>query len=489
MHKLTVHVRAAVVAAVAAIVVVACSPTPPPPTTVPTAPPGTFDITKGLVSADWKVGTPVRVPLWAPGTGANTTFTVLAGFLPSGVSLTGGMLVGTPDTEPLPLPDGSTFPGRGLWQALVRATGDSGSATATIYGLATAPGAVNGRRLPSNPFRGDVIVDGCPGLPVFTSCSGQGRFKAGEVNESPWSTSTFSDTTSPPGPGSYSSEATYRNIVLRGLSTGLYNHGTECSAQVIRFSDYEALVNAAGSSAGLGIIVSSGVPSSSATSCMVTPSWDQGVGLLQVGIPEPDGTTSTTGIFFRTSDGQRLRTITMPPTGTTYFAADGSTLYVSEGLNGGPNITALSISGLADRVYEVGDPHGRVCGVSRVGPYGAIEVGDRLAIRCDTPGVGAQVGYLNTTSGALWLSQPMASGPSFANPLAFAPGWDITLSPDGQQLVFGGYDAGTTLCGPFGCWPAVRPITAYVDVAGAGQAVRVFTGPEDRINGVQYPQQ
>jgi hypothetical protein len=502
------RVLAAVVVSVSMLGLAACAPAAGPATTTTTTiPPESFDITKGLVDDSWHVGMPVNVPLYSPTTGPGSTFTIVAGRLPNGVELVGGALVGTPSAEPVPvtLPDGSTETPSGVdgtWFAVVQSDGTRGTSTHSIYGGVDTPSGTVARTIPTNPFDGDVWIPGCYAPTTSRTCDG--LFRRGENTNTAAPSYDLFDGAAGGAGSSFGHEGR-----RRALRNAIYGGGTidptsaDCAVQLFRFTDFPRYL----ATGEIGTTVHSGF--GTPANCRLIESADRSTWVLTSNEVRPDGSTAMQVAFIDQSERRLVRSMPVDAVDTDsyLFPGTGARLYLlgrHTGTYGAATIKVVSRDGTGDGTYSVGSNSGRTCllpqgspsnpgNLYRFGPPDFNYVsGDRLVLSCTTPGVGGHVGYLDTSTGALWLSQPMPVEGSVALPVTtpqFFTRPTLSISPNGRQISFVAYTSGGQTCYQGGfCFPTLNAAAALVDTSGPGSPnlAGVDLPPNNGEWGVQF---
>jgi hypothetical protein len=448
--RLSTHRLSAIVACVVAacLVAAACGPPVSSPTTTTTPVPGAVDVTGGLIAEAWRVGVPVDVPIYWPGH-PTAEFAVVGGFVPPGVELAGGRFVGTPT-------------GGGFFVANLELA--DGAVTQKVwvrFGVVqSAPLA--SLRLPSNPFRGEVVIRGCLAASE-TYCedsSEVGYFDSGATTPTPHDTYSTEASAS-----SLRDPVFYRPLLVGGRFVSSSNETGDC---VVNVQD----LNAGGD---VPPIETMGVGLTAVTECRVESDRDGSIYAIRAVGADSSGAVVTRMVVARLSDGTELRRLDRGPGTKSFLSRDGRTLVVSNG----QTLELVGQTPSLDRSFNVGDADGRSCGPSE-STFGMIRIqaGSRIALLCETPGQGLQIGYLDTDSAEVWLSEMTPSvgmsSPSLGSTpsqLFLAPYAGVSISPDGTQLAAaGGSYIGPTQCalpGAF-CGNKLVPVAVYVDTTGDG---------------------
>jgi len=458
------HRQAAVFIGVILVLLVggACSPPSPTPSTTTVPPAGAVDVSGGLVAEAWRVGVPVDVPIYWPGH-PGSAFSLLDGFLPPGVDLNGNRFVGTPTTA-------------GFYAANLRASAGSASRTFAVrFGVVrTAPAPE--LTLPTNPYRGELLIHGCV-VPSTEYCADAdsriGYYPAGQLTPAP------QDVYSNPDSSTFRDGVWFRPILIGGTSATATLESGDCVLTVSR--------GFFGESGPPVAMIPSGL--TAATDCSMSSVPDGSVHIVAASGTDPAGVSVTRVLFVRSSDGATLRTIDRGPSMVT-MSTDGSIVFFSDP-SGGDTIDAIGEVQADDRSYVVGNGDGRKCAApENVLSLLRLEAEGRLVLQCNTPGQGVQIGYLDTRSGNLWLSEiapasgSVATGPEdfFLWPIAGG----LTISPDGTQIAAIGISArGPVTCalpGAF-CSRKLASVGLYVDTGGDGVVREAFPGHAIRIDG------
>jgi hypothetical protein len=249
---------------------------------------------------------------------------------------------------------------------------------------------------------------------------------------------------------------------------------------------------------------------SEVTTCFLLPLSNAPVAVVKAVGRAQSGSVVTRLIVMRLSDGVALRTLDLGPDSFVDSTPDGSRLFVTTS----PGSQTVEVFGTApsdDGSYVVGNADGRVCSVSGAIPgfdnaellwigFSTLANG-RLALSCHTPNLGSQIGYLDTNSGELWLSDMIPATPVTIYgipPTSFwlySGGWPkvipfpmVTISPDGSQLAALGQSFRGPPGNPFPRLPVA--IGLYVNTTVARTVHEAF--PESYISppsGSDYPGQ
>jgi hypothetical protein len=388
--------RALVVATMSLLLLAtACAPPPPPP--------GVIDL-NDAASLRWVKDRPVNARLGAGGVGSGVVFRLENGNLPRGVQLTtDGRLVGIPDLG-------------GLWEAVVSATGTTGSLSRVVGGYVVEKGQIDqGPVLVSNPVRAPfTLVMNDNGIWQFPTYRPGLRYpQAIPLIRFGAAWSTTLDFGTWPEAFGLPSFLSQRSVELRTPP--------ECALtlrdknrNVIR----EVVLDSAGNCSFLETFVRF---SQTGSTFLVAGANDNG-----------DGTTYRFWLI-RSQDGELLRTASSVIRSdggfpTIVYGADGSLLAVNGAT---PNtIRVIGSSPLQDKTISFDDGTARVCGL--VYTSSAALVGDDVLVSCETPGVSVQVGTADMRSGNVWLSDPIPTTSAVADVVWVAP---VALSPAGDQIV------------------------------------------------------
>jgi hypothetical protein len=392
------------------LLVASCAPSVAVPETVPV---GSFNIASGHPGR-WEVGVPVNLRLWAAGTGSTPNFQVgpvtsaegvTSGGLPLGVALVGNSLIGTPEQA-------------GIWFVKVTVEGSLGTRTAELSGYVAGRSQLNNYYEPiaANPARSAFVVTGArapdPDLPSDAYVQyDPGALLPTGVAEFAYSPAWEQSETTP-----YSQPEFFSIGFLRSERSLIQADAADCVTVMSDLFRWSAPP-----------IGSFATPRASDGSCPNASVSEDGSTVFSTAVFRNTDQVLARYIDFRDSlDASLIRTVNVPAAASSspVLSDDGdAAAYLVPGAvaGQGSELVVVGADASQDRFFALDGNIGRTCGV--VEGFRA----RKIALKCQTPGLGSQVGYVDAETGRVWLS-PVISSLSFASP--------ASIAPTGEQIIF-----------------------------------------------------